>query len=300
MIEFGKEYPTDEERQYRFKRFSENYVIVTLHNLRYAKGIEQYDMVVNQFADLDRAEFKARHLGYKGKGVTKVCTGTVKPVSNPPESVDWSAKGAVTPVKNQGQCGSCWAFSTTGSLEGLAALEKGKLLSLSEQQLVDCSGGDYGNEGCNGGYMDAAMWYVIDNGIANEATIPYAGKNQKCSYKDTQKVYQIKNCAEITANKTAALVEAVASQPVAIAIEADQVGFQMYRSGVFNGKCGTKLDHGVLLVGYGTQNNVAYWKVKNSWGATWGSSGYILIAKTGDGPGLCGIQMENTVPLQSA
>jgi len=274
-------------------------VIVTLHNLRFAKGLEQYDMELNHFADLDRAEFKARHTGYKGKSVTKVCTGKVTPVPNPPASVDWAAKGVVTPIKNQGQCGSCWAFSTTGSLEGLAALEKGKLPSLSEQQLVDCAGGAYGNEGCNGGFMDAAMWYVIDNGITDETTYPYHARNQKCSYKDTQKVYQIKNCAEITPNKTAALVEAVANQPVAIAIEADQTGFQLYKSGVFNGKCGTKLDHGVLLVGYGTLNNVAYWKVKNSWGATWGSSGYILSAKGGDGPGLCGIQMENSVPLQA-
>jgi KDEL-tailed cysteine endopeptidase len=174
MVEFGKEYSTEGERQYRFKKFAENYVFVTLHNLRFSKGLEQYDLELNIFADLDRVEFKARHTGYKGKGITKVCTGKVKPVSNPPASVDWSVKGVVTPVKNQGNCGSCWAFSTTGSLEGLAAIEKGKLLSLSEQQLVDCAGGDYGNDGCGGGYMDSAMWYVIDNGITDAATYPYS------------------------------------------------------------------------------------------------------------------------------
>jgi hypothetical protein len=176
MVKFGKEYPTEVERQYRFKRFSDNYVIVTLHNLRFSKGLEQYNMELNHFADLDRTEFKARHTGYKGKSVTKACTGKVTPVPNPPPGVDWTTKGVVTPVKNQGQCGSCWAFSTTGSLEGLAALEKGKLPSLSEQQLVDCAGGDYGNQGCNGGYMDAAMWYVIDNGITDETTYPYRAK----------------------------------------------------------------------------------------------------------------------------
>jgi len=298
-VEFGKEYPTEAERQYRFKKFAENYVFITLHNLRFAKGLEQYDMELNLFADLDRVEFKARHTGYKGKSVTKACTGKVPPVSNPPAAVDWSVKGVVTPVKNQGQCGSCWAFSTTGSLEGLAAIEKGKLLSLSEQQLVDCATGDYGNEGCNGGYMDSAMWYVIDNGITDAATYPYKAHDQKCAYKDTQKVYQIKNCAEVTANKTASLIEAVVNQPVAIAIEADEAGFQFYKTGVFNGKCGTDLDHGVLLVGYGNLNGAEYWKVKNSWGSAWGTNGFILIAKGGDGPGLCGIQMENTVPLQS-
>jgi len=275
-------------------------LFVTLHNFRFAKGLEQFDLEMNLFADLDRVEFKARHTGYKGKSATKACTGTVPPVSNPPSSIDWSTKGAVTPVKNQGQCGSCWAFSTTGSLEGLAYIEKKLSLSLSEQQLVDCAGGEYGNEGCNGGYMDTAMWYVIDNNITNETTYSYQARDQKCLYKNTTQVYGIKNCAEVTANKTASLIEAVANQPVAIAIEADQPVFQFYRSGVLNSpKCGTDLDHGVLLVGYGTSGNDRYWKVKNSWSSTWGSSGYVLIAINGDGPGICGIQMENTVPLQS-
>jgi C1A family cysteine protease len=125
-------------------------------------------------------------------------------------------------------------------------------------------------------------------------------QNQKCAYKTTQKVYGIKNCAEVPANKTAWLVSAVVAQPVSISVEADQTGFQLYKSGVFSGKCGTSLDHGILLVGYGTQNGTPYWKAKNSWGSSWGANGYILLAKGADGPGQCGILMENTVPLQSA
>ena len=147
--------------------------------------------------------------------------------------------------------------------------------------------------------MDAAMWYVIDNGITDETRYAYTGRDGKCTYKDTMKAYQIKNCAEVTANKTLELAKAVAAQPVSISVEADQSGFQFYRTGVFNGKCGTNLDHGILLVGYGNLNGTDYWKAKNSWGASWGSSGYILLGKGADGPGVCGVLMDNTVPLQS-
>lgn len=249
IIENGKTY-TEEEKLFRYGKFLANYLLIKTHNARFAQGLEQYDLAVNKFADLDRKEFKATYTGLKKiQAPTLVCTGKVAAVT-PPASVDWTTKGVVTAVKDQGQCGSCWAFSTTGALEGLGALEKGKLLSLSEQQLVDCAGGAYQNEGCNGGDMDAAMWYVIDNGITDETQYPYKARDQKCAYKDTMKVYQIKNCAEVVANKTVELEKAVAAQPVSISVEADQSGFQFYRSGVFNGKCGTNLDHGVKTFSY--------------------------------------------------
>lgn len=162
----------------------------------------------------------------------------------------------------------------------------------SPQQLVDCAGGPYENEGCNGGYMDKALMYVIDNGIAPDSKYPYRGKNQKCAYKSTMKAFSISNCAEVPANKSIALQSAVAVQPVSISVEADTLQFQFYSKGVFSGKCGTDLDHGIVLTGYGNLDGKDYWRCKNSWGADWGMQGYILIARmNGEGPGQCGIQM---------
>lgn len=146
--------------------------------------------------------------------------------------------------------------------------------------------------------MDAAFWYVIDNGIALESSYPYTGRDGKCKYTQAMKAWGINDCAEIAANKSAALKSAVATQPVAIAVEADTLQFQFYSRGVFSGKCGTDLDHGILLTGYGNLDGKDYWKCKNSWGASWGQQGYILLARdNSDGPGQCGILMENAVPL---
>jgi C1A family cysteine protease len=146
--------------------------------------------------------------------------------------------------------------------------------------------------------MDAAFWYVIDNGIALDSVYPYTGKDGKCKYNSTMKAFGINDCAEVAANKSAALKSAVYTQPVAISVEADTAQFQFYSKGVFTGKCGTDLDHGIVLTGYGTLDGKDFWKCKNSWGASWGQQGYILITRdNNDGPGHCGILMENTVPL---
>lgn len=145
--------------------------------------------------------------------------------------------------------------------------------------------------------MVNAFWYIIDNGIALESKYPYKGRDQKCAYKDTMKFYQNKGCAQVPANKTIALESAVARQPVSISVEADTLQFQFYSKGVFSGKCGTDLDHGIVLTGYGNLNGVDYWRCKNSWGSSWGLQGYILLAKGGDGPGQCGVLMDNSVPL---
>jgi hypothetical protein len=217
-------------------------------------------------------------------------------------SVDWRTKGAVTPVKNQGQCGSCWAFSTTGSVEGAVAIKTGKLTSVSEQQLVDCSGAE-GNQGCNGGLMDYAFEYIIKNGgLDTESDYAYTARDGSCNAaKAATKASSISSYKDVAHNSEAQLIAAVTQQPVSVAIEADQSGFQLYKSGVFSGPCGTQLDHGVLAVGYNTDSTGKnYWIVKNSWGASWGLQGYILMAQGKGAAGICGINMEPSYPTATA
>jgi len=244
--------------------------------------VHGYDTAINQFADMTRAEFKATMLTYQAH--RKQANPVVMfDTSSNPSSVDWTSKGAVTPVKNQGQCGSCWAFSTTGSAEGAHQIATGKLVSFSEQELVDCAG-SYGNQGCNGGLMDDGFKYLEAKGDSSESSYAYTGKTGTCdsskqSAADGIKAGAVGSYHDVTTENEAQMEAAVAQQPVSVAIEADQSGFQFYKSGVFSGTCGTSLDHGVLVVGYGTDSGKDYWKVKNSWGTTWGLEGYILLEK---------------------
>lgn len=169
-------------------------------------------------------------------------------------------------------------------------------MSFSEQQLVDCST-SYGNQGCNGGLMNQSMWYVKDSGITTEQTYPYLGVGGKCRYNSSTEAFRNTDCAEITVNSMKSLMTAIASGPVSVAIQANQLGFQLYKKGVFSGACGHNLDHGVLAVGYGNMDGHDHYKVKNSWGAGWGMNGYIFMGRNGDGAGQCGIQMAATMPL---
>jgi C1A family cysteine protease len=214
-----------------------------------------------------------------------------------PSSMDWRNSNVVTPVKNQGNCGSCWSFSATGAIEGINAIRHGTLTSLSEQKLIDCSG-SYGNMGCNGGSMDAAFRYVKANGgDCTESSYPYTASQGTC--RSSTSVSTVTGFVDVTANSETALLNAVAQQPVSVAIEADQAVFQFYSSGVLTGSCGTNLDHGVLVVGYGTDpSHGEYWLVKNSWGTNYGEAGYVRLAKGAayNPHGQCGIQMMPSYP----
>ena len=199
----------------------------------------------------------------------------------------------MTPIKNQEQCGSCWAFSTTGSVEGVSFISTGKLPSVSEQQLVDCSGAE-GNQGCNGGLMDYGFESIIKNkGITGETDYPYTAKDGTCAAAGKPVAATISGYKDVPVNSEVGLETAIVTQPVSVAVEADQSVFQYYTGGVMDSACGTQLDHGVLAVGYGTEGGKEYYKVKNSWGADWGAKGYILLARGAkfNPSGQCGIQM---------
>jgi len=217
-----------------------------------------------------------------------------------PASVNWTAQGVVTPVKNQGDCGSCWAFSTTGSIECNYAIATGQLNSLSEQQLVDCSYSE-GNEGCDGGLMDYAFQYVMtEGGLCTEAEYPYLGVDGTCQAASCGTLYDpITTYTNVVSDNENDLEIAAAAGCVSVAIEADQYAFQYYSSGVLTGLCGTALDHGVLVVGYGVTGAQDYWLVKNSWGTSWGEEGYVQICRACNANGVegeCGINMEPSYP----
>jgi len=250
---------------------------------------------MNEFGDMTFEEFHSKYTGFLGLRHRFARSQNVANLSVTAASVDWTTKGAVTPVKNQGQCGSCWAFSTTGSSEGAWFISKGQLISLSEQQLMDCSK-DEGNNSCEGGLMDYAFEYMISNGgLCTEASYPYQAVDRN-SCNSCSNVVSISSYTDVQQSE-AALMAAVTQQPVSVAIEADQEAFQFYSSGVLTGSCGTNLDHGVLAVGYGTLSGTDYWKVKNSWGGDWGMSGYVLIqrGKAQQG-GQCGILLASSYP----
>merc|ERR1711871_1048666 len=312
--DYSKVYASVEEELQRFAVFKANVDFIMAHNKE--ADVHGYTTGINQFADMSRAEFKATMLTYQAHRKQPNPVVTFDTSSNP-SSVDWTTQGAVTPVKNQGQCGSCWAFSTTGSTEGAYQIATGKLVSFSEQELVDCAG-SYGNQGCNGGLMDDGFKYLGAKGDSTESSYAYTGKTGTCStskQSDTAiAAGKVTSFSDVTTDSETQMLAAVTAGPVSVAIEADQSGFQFYKSGVFSGTCGTNLDHGVLVVGYGTDSGKDYWKVKNSWGTTWGDAGYIRLVRSsktetgrkllgggggGGSSGECGLLKQPSYPVIS-
>jgi len=299
-----------QEENFRMKIWMENKAKIEKHNRQAARGHKSYTLAMNQFGDLLHHEFVATVNGYRPRSKFNY-TGTATPlrgatflppahVDSLPENVDWREHGAVTPVKNQGQCGSCWSFSTTGALEAMHHRATGKLVSLSEQNLVDCST-EYGNQGCNGGLMDAAFQYIKDNGgIDTEKSYPYEGEDDTCRYNPKYRGAMDIGFVDVEEGNENALKSAIAHQgPCAIAIDASHESFQFYRHGVYRDEeCSPEnLDHGVLAVGYGVdkESGSAYWLVKNSWGETWGHDGYVKIARNEDN--MCGVASSASYPL---
>lgn len=287
---YAKQYLTNEDESHKLRVFRDNFFTV---KALIEEGEKSWTVGLTKFADLTPAEFRAFYLSTYQSDRTR--NPEYLDESNAPEKIDWRSKGAVTGVKDQGQCGSCWAFSATGSLEGADFIANGKLQSFSEQQLVDCSG-DEGNEGCNGGLMNSAMNYTMKHGIESESTYPYKARDQTCKYDASKVVFTNKGWKDVTPNNEDQLAAAVAMVPTSVAIEADQLVFQWYTGGIIDSaSCGTDLDHGVLAVGYDDTAAKPYWIVKNSWGKSWGESGYVRIKKNkGTGPGICGIAMDPT------
>ncbi|KAL5987854.1 Senescence-specific cysteine protease sag39 [Asimina triloba] len=296
MAQHGIIYKDAAEKELRFKIFENNVEQIEAFN---NAGGKSYKVGINAFADLTNEEFVASRNGFKPPPTRAPTPFRYENVTAAPASMDWRKKGAVTAIKNQGQCGSCWAFSAVAATEGITKLSTGKLISLSEQELVDCDtkGED---QGCNGGYMDDAFLFIQHNhGLTTETNYPYTAADGTCdTKKEANHAAAITGHEDVPVNNEKALLKAVANQPIAVAIDASGFEFQFYKSGVFQGPCGTDLDHGVAAIGYGTAaDGGKYWLVKNSWGTSWGEEGYIRMQRdVSPKSGLCGIAMMPSYP----
>ncbi|VDM19368.1 unnamed protein product [Hydatigera taeniaeformis] len=307
-VVYKRAYPTLQEEHLRMRIFSSNYMFIRWHNERYYLGLETYSTALNAFADLTLKEYADKYLTLN-KAMLETYLWNYAPrneyVAQPsqlhePDAVDWRKEGLVTPVKDQGECGSCWAFSATGALEGQLMKKNGELISLSEQQLVDC-GGTTGNMGCNGGWPNRAFLYWMRNGAESESDYPYTAEDGECQFNRSKVVTNVAFYANVPRRREDKLKLSVASVgPVAVAIDASSQGFMFYKKGVFQDLTCSEdaVNHAVLVVGYDANfAKQKYWIVKNSWGERWGQKGYIWMAR--DMGNMCGIASYATYPLLS-
>jgi cathepsin L len=299
---FEKQYASDAEEILRRSIWEANVALIRKHNLEADLGLHTYTLGMNKYGDMTIKEFVKQmnglDLSLKNVSFSGTCDQFVAPANyQRPDSVDWRTKGYVTPVKDQGQCGSCWAFSTTGSLEGQHFAKTQQLVSISEQNLVDCST-KYGNFGCRGGLMDNAFKYIKENnGIDTEASYPYEARDDTCRFKAASVGATDTGCKDIKQLSEDDLQDAIATVgPISVAIDAAHSSFQLYKSGVYNeAACSQQaLDHGVLAVGYDSLNGQDYYIVKNSWGASWGNQGYIWMSRNKNNQ--CGISTLASYP----
>ena len=297
MLKHNKNYKNVDEKLYRFEIFKDNLKYIDERN----KMINGYWLGLNEFSDLSNDEFKKKYVGSLPEDYTNQPYDEEfvnEDVVDLPESVDWRAKGAVTPVKHQGYCESCWAFSTVATVEGINKIKTGNLVELSEQELVDCDKQSYG---CNRGYQSTSLQYVAQNGIHLRAKYPYIAKQQTCRANQVggPKV-KTNGVGRVQSNNEGSLLNAIAHQPVSVVVESAGRDFQNYKGGIFEGSCGTKVDHAVTAVGYGKSGGKGYILIKNSWGPGWGENGYIRIRRaSGNSPGVCGVYRSSYYPIKN-
>nr|ABG73217.1 cathepsin L 1 precursor [Diaprepes abbreviatus] len=292
-LKHGKTYKNQVEETARFNIFKDNLRAIEQHNVLYEQGLVSYKKGINRFTDMTQEEFRAFLTLSSSKKPHFNTTEHVLTGLAVPDSIDWRTKGQVTGVKDQGNCGSCWAFSVTGSTEAAYYRKAGKLVSLSEQQLVDCSTDI--NAGCNGGYLDETFTYVKSKGLEAESTYPYKGTDGSCKYSASKVVTKVSGHKSLKSEDENALLDAVGNVgPVSVAIDATYLS--SYESGIYEDDwCSpSELNHGVLVVGYGTSNGKKYWIVKNSWGGSFGESGYFRLLR---GKNECGVAEDTVYPI---